>query len=66
MGKYTRENIITCPFCRNSRSWYFGIVSPQKDWYQVHCQKCGAKGPVGYTVDESIELWNLGSVNNKK
>lgn len=52
------KDVKQCPFCKTTENRFFRIVNMEPHWYQVHCQACGAKGPVGETFDESISLWN--------
>ena len=33
-------------------------IGENTGFYQVHCYMCGAKGPVGKSIDEAIDAWN--------
>lgn len=44
-----------CPYCESTELTLCNILHSE---YFVACQSCGMTGPVGYTEERAVELWN--------
>lgn len=56
----TLSDIKKRPFCSAKGLGLFRVICMEPKWHQVHCQNCGARGPVGETFEEAVDLWNAG------
>lgn len=54
-----------CPFCGTNLNDHLEVMIIEKkemritpDNYRVHCIKCGAYGPAGWSKSEAVRCWN--------
>jgi len=69
MRNELKMNIPNCPHCKNSSTDFLSLKSVEahslllhdneSTHYQVHCEICGAYGPLGRTKEEAITLWKM-------
>jgi len=48
-----------CPFCGSTNTELTNEALDRLDYYQVLCQSCYARGPLGDTIEEALSLWNI-------